>query len=67
MFDDFKPAILCDRPIALRSTAVMSPVADHAGLSTLSLLGEVFQVKRPNQTLNADVDFLRLAVLAPRQ
>ena len=56
----FCPAI---GPIAVGAPAVVAAVTDDAGLSALGLLSEVFQIKRADETLHADVDFLRLAVL----
>jgi hypothetical protein len=41
----------------------MTPIANYSGLPALCLLRQVFQVKRTEQSFDADVNFLGLAIL----
>ena len=41
----------------------MSPIANDASLAALGFLCQIFQIERAKKPLDADVDFLSLAVL----
>src|SRR6516165_795036 len=41
----------------------MTPIANYSGLTALCLLRQVFQLKHAEQSFNADVNFLGLAIL----